>query len=397
LLFTVSVLPNILTPVSGKNEKLPLSVTHPELAQEADGWDATLINQGSHKKLLWKCHLGHSYESVVSNRALQGKGCAVCKNKKVLAGFNDLATTHPQIAQQADGWDPTTVVAGSDKKREWLCEVGHTYTASPNSRTQSRGGTGCAVCTNKKLLVGFNDLATTHPEVAGQAYGWDPTTVIAGTHLHQQWICEFGHIWNAEIKSRTTGGNGCSICSNQSVMPGVNDFATTHPQLISEVDEWDPTKYVAGTSELLDWKCPFGHRWKAKGSDRTKGNQTGCPTCSKTGFDPNEPGFLYFLHQPDWSMYQIGITNNFKNRFQRHRKNGWKLIEVSGPIDGLLAKKWESAILTMLKAKGADLSNIKIAGKFDGYSEAWSKATFEVKSIKELMKLTEEFEDESKD
>jgi hypothetical protein len=41
------------------------------------------------------------------------------------------------------------------------------------------------------------------------------------------------------------------------------------------------------------------------------------------------------------------------------------------------------------------LGPIDIAGKFDGYSEAWSKATFEVKSIKELMKLTEEFEDES--
>ena len=37
--------------------------------------------------------------------------------------------------------------------------------------------------------------------------------------------------------------------------------------------------------------------------------------------------------------------------------------------------------------------NDKIAGKFDGYTEAWSKSTFEVKSIKELMKLTEEYED----
>jgi hypothetical protein len=27
-----------------------------------------------------------------------------------------------------------------------------------------------------------------------------------------------------------------------------------------------------------------------------------------------------------------------------------------------------------------------------GYSEAWSKSTFEVNSIKELMRMTEEFE-----
>ena len=62
-------------------------------------------------------------------------------------------------------------------------------------------------------------------------------------------------------------------------------------------------------------------------------------------------------------------------------------------MDGHLTQQWETAILRMLKAKGADLSNEKIAGKFDGYSEAWSKSTFEVNTIKELMKLTEEFEE----
>jgi len=55
-------------------------------------------------------------------------------------------------------------------------------------------------------------------------------------------------------------------------------------------------------------------------------------------------------------------------------------------------QQWEIAILQMLKAKGADLSNGKIAGKSDGYSEAWSKSTFEVSSIKELIRLTEAFE-----
>ena len=63
-------------------------------------------------------------------------------------------------------------------------------------------------------------------------------------------------------------------------------------------------------------------------------------------------------------------------------------------MDGLVTQKWERSILEMLKASGADLKNSKIAGKFDGYSEAWSKSTFEVKSIKALMRLTEEFENE---
>jgi hypothetical protein len=69
------------------------------------------------------------------------------------------------------------------------------------------------------------------------------------------------------------------------------------------------------------------------------------------------------------------------------------VIELRGPMDGLMAQNWETSILRMLKAKKADLSNRKIAGKFDGYSEAWSKSTFEATSIKELMELTEDFEE----
>jgi hypothetical protein len=94
-------------------------------------------------------------------------------------------------------------------------------------------------------------------------------------------------------------------------------------------------------------------------------------------------------------MYQIGITNVPERRQREHRKLGWRVVELRGPMDGHLTQQWETAILRMLKAKGADLSNDKIAGKFDGYSEAWSKSTFQVSSIKELMRSTEEFENSS--
>jgi hypothetical protein len=92
-------------------------------------------------------------------------------------------------------------------------------------------------------------------------------------------------------------------------------------------------------------------------------------------------------------MLQIGISNVPNQRLAKHKKNGWELIEIRGPMDGQLTNDWETSILRMLKAKGADLSNSEIAGRFDGYSEAWSKSTFEVNSILELMRLTEEFEE----
>ena len=62
-------------------------------------------------------------------------------------------------------------------------------------------------------------------------------------------------------------------------------------------------------------------------------------------------------------------------------------------MDGHLTWRWKTVILRIPEAKSADLSNNKIAGKFDGYPEVWSKSIFRVKSIKELMRLTEEFEE----
>ena len=118
----------------------------------------------------------------------------------------------------------------------------------------------------------------------------------------------------------------------------------------------------------------------------------GCPSCAIGGFDPNLKGYFYFLSHPSWEMFQIGITNYPEDRLQKHRKLGWELLEIRGPMDGHLTQQWETAVLRMLKAKGADLSNSNVAGKFDGYSEAWTKSTFEAISILQLMDLTEEYE-----
>ena len=54
-------------------------------------------------------------------------------------------------------------------------------------------------------------------------------------------------------------------------------------------------------------------------------------------------------------------------------------------MDGLIAREWESSILQMLKGQGAKLASEKVAGKFDGYTEAWITESFRVSSLAELM------------
>ena len=369
-----------------------LATTHPELSKFAVGWDPSKTHSGSGNIVEWKCQQGHTFKASILNRAQKGTGCSVCNNKTVQVGFNDLSTTHPLLALQANGWDPTTRTAESHLKASWKCERGHEWLALINSRSRGRS---CPICSNQKTIAGINDLKTTHPQIAIQAYGWDPSIVNAGSHVKKDWICSLGHIWDAAIFTRMRGpGQGCPICSNHRLLVGFNDLATKNPELISEVDGWEPSQFLSGARIKKAWKCVEQHRWETSISSRTGAKKSGCPTCAKYGYDINSDGYLYFLEHADWDMYQIGITNVPEIRLARHKKKGWKIIELRGPMDGLLTQKWETSILQMLKAQGADLSNAKIAGKFDGYSEAWSKSTFKAISIKELMRLTEEFENE---
>jgi len=142
------------------------------------------------------------------------QGCPFCSGKRVLAGFNDLASKEPEIASQANGWDPTTLTRSSNRSVEWKCDLGHIWTASVNSRTNTHLRSGCPYCTGKKVLVGFNDLRTTHPLIADQASGWDPTSLTAGSGKKVEWRCEVGHVWKTDPAHRTAShARGCPSCA----------------------------------------------------------------------------------------------------------------------------------------------------------------------------------------
>jgi hypothetical protein len=368
-----------------------LNTTHPEIAKQAYGWDPKTLSAGSGKRREWICTNKHVWIAVVGKRtAKEPRNCPICSNQKVLSGFNDLLTTNPQIAELAYGWDPQTVIAGSNKKMTWKCSYGHIFKSSIRGVVFGRQ---CNICSNFVVLKGFNDIATTHPLIALEADGWDPSSISIGGHGKMKWKCKLGHSWTAVVKSRKL--NGCPTCSNRVVLAGFNDLKSRYPKLAQEAYGWDPELVTFATTERKKWKCTEGHTWASTVKNRSQLNR-GCPSCATSGFDPSEEGWLYFINHTDWQMLQIGITNHIDRRMAFHRKLGWEIIEIRGPMDGLGARKWETSILAMLRAQKADLGNIKIAGKFEGYSEAWSKSTFPVKSIKELMRLTEEFEDLNK-
>lgn len=271
-----------------------LATTNPKLAMEVSPNSeikATEVAAGSKKKLLWVCINGHEWEATISDRSYYGNGCPYCSNQKILPGFNDLATTNPELAREVSPHSKiksTEVTEGSDRKILWRCSRGHEWMASVQSR--SGKGKGCPYCSNQKILLCFNDLATVNPKLSKEVSPNSKikaTEVTAGSNKKLLWTCSKGHEWEARVAKRSQG-RGCPYCSNKKILIGFNDLATTNPELARDVSpnsEIKATEVTAGSNKKLLWTCIKGHEWEARVDGRYYGY--GCPYCSGSKMEEN--------------------------------------------------------------------------------------------------------------
>jgi predicted GIY-YIG superfamily endonuclease len=270
---------------------------HPSLNK---GLEPSDVRTNSHKKVFWQCRVSeeHIWESRIFARTRYGHGCPYCSGLRVLKGFNDLRTTHPEIAVQ---WHQNLngtlmadeVSAGSSKKVYWQCSEypDHHWQAIVNSRTN--GGWGCPICSGLKTMKGFNDLVTTHPQIAAE---WHPvlngilmpTGVSRGCNTKVFWKCSKheNHIWKASVASRTSDNAGCPVCSGYQTLKGFNDIQTTHPDIAADWHptlngKLKPTDITAGSKVKVFWQCRnfADHVWHSTVANK-RVSRNGCSICS---------------------------------------------------------------------------------------------------------------------
>lgn len=79
---------------------------------------------GSKKKLWWKCKNEHSWRASPSDRKYRGSGCPYCSNKKVLKGYNDIATTNPNLVKYFENEeDCYKYTKSSSKEVNLVCPI----------------------------------------------------------------------------------------------------------------------------------------------------------------------------------------------------------------------------------------------------------------------------------
>jgi ssDNA-binding Zn-finger/Zn-ribbon topoisomerase 1 len=226
------------------------------------------IHAMSNKQFWWKCkNCGYEWKAPAYRRS-KGMGCPVCAGNMVASGSNDLLTTQPVIMTEWDYdknkfIDPRKYSAGSSKKVWWKCHVcGYQWAAVIANRTR---GNGCPQCSGK-VVDPKRSFAVEHPELLEQwAYdlnrGMKPEDFLSGSDCTVWWRCSNGHTWKSTIAHRNANNN-CPFCGNKIILPGFNDFATVHPDLL---DEWDyeknivkPEEVLGGSTISIHWICSRG-------------------------------------------------------------------------------------------------------------------------------------------
>ena len=181
----------------------------------------TQVTVFANRKAWWKCKdCGREWNTLISTRS-GGSKCPYCSGYIFLKGFNDLQTTHPEIASE---WSeknlplkPDEVNAKSRKNVWWRCgKCGNEWKSVINARVK---GTVCPVCAEREVLAGYNDLATTDNQLLSE---WDyeqnklkPTEVSRTSAKRAWWKCRHGHSWSMKINERTILNKGCRICEQE--------------------------------------------------------------------------------------------------------------------------------------------------------------------------------------
>ena len=375
-----------------------LTTINPELATQ---WHPTKngdlkptqVTANSQKKVWWLLpyddpktgkHFEFEWQALISNRN-SGSGCPYLEGKAVWSGFNDLATTNPELAVQwhptkNGNLKPTQVTSGSQKKVWWLLS----YDVSMDYPVEYlRGkhfdfewkciigdrnkGNRCPYLIGKAVWEGFNDLQTTTPELAAQWHptkngDLKPTQVTVGSQKKVWWILpydvpmdypvkvlrgkHFEFEWQAVVNSRKN--NGCPYLNGRAIWKGFNDLQTTNPEL---ADQWHPTKngnlkptdIMAGSQKkvwwLLSYNDPktgkrFDFEWLSVLNHRNEG--IGCPYLA---IHKGEEYIKQYLQKNNISF---NVQQKFPNLFgtgdgqlsydfsMHDEKYGYILIEYNG-------------------------------------------------------------------
>lgn len=280
------------------HKDISLAITDPVLASEWSPnnqrapWE---YRKTSGDYALWICPKCHGeYSHRIQSRELGDNSCPFCRGFRVLKGYNDLATTHPELAKE---WSPQNknpikaCLKTSHDYALWICpKCKGEYSFRINNREE--GDDACPFCRNSRVLSGLNDLETLEPQLAAE---WSPSNpeppqnYLRTSPQKALWCCpRCGGEYGAAIRDRKAGDDACPFCNNTRALPGFNTLSVKYPQLLGEWSAAENTLLGVNPGNVLDsdpcivwWKClECKQKYTMRIKDRVLKERRGITACT---------------------------------------------------------------------------------------------------------------------
>lgn len=293
-----------------------LKITHEDFVKRIENIDPNIAIISTYKnaksKVLVQCKLCGQMWYMRAGHLLQGHGCKKCKIEENKINYsNDIYLTYlvnnfPQISIVSEvpkniKSDTSVTCICKECNYQWTTKISHFY----NSHN------GCPKCTKKE-----NDQKQklSYDTVVSRIEKVNPNIEIISDYVNtkQHITCRCkndGYIWQA-APANLMKNRGCPVCSNKVVVDGINDLATTNPEVLEWLQDNNVAKSVcAGSTKKIDIECPNCH-YKRRMSVREFMKTTGCSHCKINSY-PNM--FSYALldqlpvnniiheYSPDWA------------------------------------------------------------------------------------------------
>ena len=190
-----------------------------------------------------KCmHCGHKWQTLAYS-LWNGSGCPECFRKNFTPVMK---LTNDDFLFKLSGLNNDIVALdeydGINEHIRFRGECGHIWSATPRSVLN---GTGCPYCTNRKILVGFNDIWTTRPDVAEMLK--DPNDGYKYTcysNKKVEFVCPLcGYGEEKIIANISKRGLCCQCCSDGISYP--NKFS----------------RAFLGQLDVVSHKCEYSPKW----------------------------------------------------------------------------------------------------------------------------------------
>ncbi|GAE37610.1 zinc-ribbon domain-containing protein [Halalkalibacter akibai] len=194
------------------------------------------LTVGSGKKVWWRCLIcSHEWERTIYYQ-LKREGCPSCnKDKKLKEKVSNILLDQGKIDKKfallVKEWHSIRngdvkldepFLKSYDQKFWWQCSKCQ-YEWETTLYKRAKRGQGCPACNSKNtVIIGYNDLQTTNPQLANEWHpdknnDIKPTDVKKGSNKRVWWLCSVcRHEWNVPIKNRNKG-SGCPLCAKKRI------------------------------------------------------------------------------------------------------------------------------------------------------------------------------------